>query len=210
MLQQKYVVSNARQPKKTSQSHLRILIFLWSNLMTALCKVSRRTWILQDLWNTIPASISIPRNMSLAFRDRSESWWSMFIIVWEQTSSNAVNKTGFRSLRPSTTMKSPSSSPKVLPSLLGNRDKCRGSTILWWNGIFTNSREDKTIKLRSQGLYIKPQETDAMPLLFVKLHDPDIPPYFSKMRNSAVRRRCSQSLFKSNENQHRKTTRRAK
>ncbi|KAG7238367.1 hypothetical protein INR49_030959, partial [Caranx melampygus] len=55
----------SNNPTSDNATNLRILIFLGSNLRISPCRICSRPWILQDLLNTIPASISIPRKMSL-------------------------------------------------------------------------------------------------------------------------------------------------
>lgn len=113
-------------------AHLRILTFFGSNFRTSSCRKCSRPWIRQDLLHTVPASISMPRKMSLACRERSESWWMKLIRVWQQTSSRDEYKTCFRSLR-----LLPASSPGIQqPSLADNLLTRRGSTLLWWKGIF--------------------------------------------------------------------------
>lgn len=124
------IIATADYPRVTSTSHSRILTFLGSNLRISSWRLCSRPWILQDLLNTIPASISMPRKMSLAWRERSESWWIMLVNVWQPTSSSDENKTGFRSLR------LPFSSPGLQPSLADSRLTRRGSMVLLWKGIF--------------------------------------------------------------------------
>lgn len=122
--------TSAHYQQGSSSSNLRILIFLGSNLQISTCRLCSRQWILQDLLNTIPASISMPRKMSLACRERSESWCIMLVSVWQPTSSKDENNTGFRSLR------LPFSSTGIQPSLGDNLVTRRGSMVLWWKGIF--------------------------------------------------------------------------
>lgn len=113
-----------------SSANLRIVTFLGSNWRMSPCSLCSLPWILQDLLNTMPASISMARKMSLACRERSESWWIMFTSVWQPTSSNEENNTGFRSLP------FPFSSLGIQPSHGDNLLTRRGSMLLWWKGIF--------------------------------------------------------------------------
>lgn len=113
-----------------SVPNLRIWTFLGSKRPTSCWRFCSRPWILQDLLNTIPASISMPRKMSLACRERSESWWMMLVNVWQPTSSKDENNTGFRSLR------LPGSSLGNQPSFGDSLLTRRGSTVLWSKGIF--------------------------------------------------------------------------
>ena len=123
--------SQTADPKQVGDSsNLRIITFLGSNFRTSSCRSCRRPWILQDLLSTVAASISMPRKMSLAWRERSESWWMMLVKVWQQTSSRDENSTGPRSLR------LPASSPRIHTSLADNRLTRRGSTTLWLKGMF--------------------------------------------------------------------------
>lgn len=76
----------------------------------------------------------MPRKMSLACRERSESWWIKPVKVWQLTSSKEEKRTSRRVLRlPG------SSSLAFQPYLADNRLTRRGSTVLWWKGIFKNS-----------------------------------------------------------------------
>lgn len=123
----------------SSKANSRILMFLGSNLRISPCSLCSRPWILQVLLNTSPASISMPRKMSLACRERSESWWITLVSVWQLTSSNAENNTGLRSLR------LPLSSAGLQPSFAESRLTRRGSMLLWWKGIFYFIAKRKTI-----------------------------------------------------------------
>lgn len=110
--------------------NLRILTFWGSSLRATVCTLSRRTWILVALCETNPAWVSIPRNISLACRDRSDSWCKIPMSVRQHTSSRESDKTGLRTLRPSGVMKVFSEATLTLNLLTS-----WGSTVLWGKGI---------------------------------------------------------------------------